>query len=34
MISELIGKKFEEGKLQIDVKENFFKGEEVDEKKR
>ena len=31
--SELIGKKFEEGKLQIDVKENFFKGEEVDEKK-
>jgi uncharacterized protein len=31
--SELIGKKFEEGKLQIDVKENFFRGEEVDEKK-
>ena len=31
--SELIGKKFEEGKLQIDVKENFFKGEEIDEKK-
>ena len=31
--SELIGKKFEEGKLQIDVKENFFKGEETDEKK-
>ncbi|VVB83289.1 Uncharacterised protein [uncultured archaeon] len=31
--SELIGKKFEEGKLQIDVKENFFRGEEVDEQK-
>jgi hypothetical protein len=29
--SELIGKKFEEGKLQIDVKENFFLGKEVDE---
>ncbi|MEK6827085.1 MAG: DUF424 family protein [Nanoarchaeota archaeon] len=31
--SELIGKKFEEGKLQIDVKESFFRGEEVDEQK-
>ena len=31
--SELIGKKFEEGKLQLDVKENFFRGEEVDEEK-
>ncbi len=31
--SELIGKKFEEGKLQIDVKETFFRGEEVDEQK-
>jgi uncharacterized protein len=29
--SDLIGKKFEEGKLQLDVKENFFLGEEVDE---
>jgi hypothetical protein len=26
---ELIGKKFEEGKFQLDVKENFFKGKEV-----
>jgi len=25
---ELIGKKFEEGKFQLDVKENFFKGKE------
>lgn len=25
---ELIGKKFEEGNLQLDVKENFYKGEE------
>ena len=31
--SELIGKKFEQGKFQLDVKENFFKGDEVDEKK-
>ena len=31
--SDLIGKKFEEGKLQLDVKENFFLGEEVDEKR-
>ena len=31
--SDLIGKKFEEGKLQIDVKENFFLGEELDEEK-
>jgi uncharacterized protein len=26
---ELLGKKFEEGKFQLDVKENFFKGKEV-----
>ncbi|MFH1503466.1 MAG: DUF424 family protein [Candidatus Diapherotrites archaeon] len=26
---ELIGKKFEEEKFQLDVKENFFKGKEV-----
>lgn len=26
---ELLGKKFEEGKLQLDVKESFFKGKEV-----
>ncbi len=26
---ELIGKKFEEGKFQLDVKENFFRGKEV-----
>ena len=25
---ELIGKKFEEGKFQLDIKENFFKGKE------
>ena len=31
--SDLIGKRFEEGKLNIDVKENFFLGEEVDEEK-
>ena len=29
--SNLIGKRFEEGKFQLDVKENFFKGEEVSE---
>lgn len=29
---ELLGKKFEEGKFQLDIKENFYKGEEVDEK--
>jgi len=29
--SELLGKKFEEGKYQIDVKDNFFNGEEMDE---
>ena len=31
--SELLGKKFEEGKLQLDVKESFFNGEETDEEK-
>ncbi len=30
--SELIGKKFEEGKFQLDVKESFFLGEEMNEK--
>ena len=30
---ELIGKRFEEGKFQLDVKENFFNGDETDEKK-
>lgn len=29
---ELLGKKFEEGEFQIDVKENFFLGKEVSEK--
>ncbi len=29
--SELIGKKFEEGKLQLDVKESFFRGDEFDD---
>ena len=28
---ELLGKKFEEGIRQLDVKENFYKGEEVSE---
>jgi hypothetical protein len=27
--SDLIGKKFEEGKRQLEIKEHFFKGEEV-----
>ena len=27
--SELLGKKFEQDKLQLDVKESFYKGEEV-----
>ena len=31
--SDLIGKNFEEGKIQLEVKESFFKGEEVDEEK-
>ena len=26
---DLIGKKFEEGECQLDVKENFFKGDEI-----
>ena len=29
--SDLLGKKFEEGEFQLDVKENFFKGEEKSE---
>jgi hypothetical protein len=29
--SELIGKRFEEGKMQLDVKENFFSGKEMNE---
>ncbi len=31
--SELLGKRFEQGKFQLDVKESFFKGEETDEEK-
>jgi len=31
--SDLIGKKFEEGKKQLDIRENFYKGEEVDSEK-
>ena len=31
--SDLIGKKFEEDKFQLDVKENFFKGEKISEEK-
>ena len=30
---ELIGKRFEEDKFQLDVKENFFKGDEANEEK-
>jgi hypothetical protein len=29
--SELLGKRVEEGKFQLDIKESFYKGEEVDE---
>jgi hypothetical protein len=29
---DLIGKKFEEGQLQLDVKESFYKGDETSEK--
>jgi hypothetical protein len=29
--SDILGKKFEEGLFQIDVKESFYKGEEADE---
>jgi len=28
--SDLIGKKFESGKLQLDVRESFYKGEEIE----
>lgn len=31
--SDLLGKKFEQGKFQLDVKETFFKGEKTSEKK-
>lgn len=31
--SGLLGKYFEEGQFQLDVKESFFKGEETDEEK-
>ena len=30
---ELLGKRFEEGILQLDVKESFYKGEEISEEK-
>jgi len=29
--SKLLGKRFEEGKFQLDIKESFFKGKETDE---
>lgn len=29
--SDLVGKIFEEGRFQLDIKENFFRGEEIDE---
>lgn len=31
--SELLGKKFEEGMFQLDVKEGFYKGEEMNDSK-
>ncbi len=31
--SELLGKKLEEGKFQLEIKENFFRGEETNEEK-
>ena len=31
--SELLGKRFEQGRFQLDVKESFFKGDETDEEK-
>ena len=31
--SDLIGKRFEEGKFQLDIKESFYKGEEIPEEK-
>lgn len=31
--SEILGKKFEEGIKQLDLRENFYKGEEFDEEK-
>lgn len=31
--SELIGKTFEEGKLSLEIKESFFKGEKISEEK-
>lgn len=31
--SDLIGKRFEEGRFQMDIKENFYKGEEISEEK-
>jgi len=30
---ELLGKRFEEGKFQLDIKENFYKGEKVNREK-
>lgn len=31
--SDLLGKKFEQGKFQLDVKESFFKGDETNQEK-
>ena len=31
--SDLIGKRFEQGKFQLDIKESFYKGEEVSEER-
>lgn len=31
--SSILGKKFEQGKFQLDVKESFYKGEQVSEEK-
>ncbi len=29
--ANILGKKFEEGKLQLDIRENFYRGEKIDE---
>ena len=31
--SSILGKKFEQGKFQLDIKENFYRGEEVTEER-
>lgn len=31
--TDILGKKFEQGRFQLDIRENFYKGEEISEKK-